>query len=171
VWRKAVLAVHLTVSIGWVGGVLVYLALGLAATGSGDDQTIRAAWAAMDIAGWYALVPMAIATVLTGLVLALGTRWGLLRHYWVLIAFLLTSFSAVILIVHMPSVSATANMIRTADSAQLRQAGGDLFHPTVGLVVLLTVHVLNVYKPPGLTRYGWRKQRASAHAAANDTSH
>jgi hypothetical protein len=25
-------------------------------------------------------------------------------------------------------------------------------------VVLLTIQVLNLYKPPGMTRYGWRKQ-------------
>jgi hypothetical protein len=164
-WRKLTLAVHLTASIGWVGGVLVYLALGLTATRSGDDQTIRGAWVAMEIAGWYALVPMAVAAELTGLVLAMGTRWGLLRHYWVLIAFVLTTFAAVILVLHMPSVSATADVARTAQGSQLEQLGGDLFHPTVGLVVLLAVQVLNIYKPAGLTRYGWRAQRASADGA------
>lgn len=164
--RKLTLAVHLTVSIGWVGGVLVYVALGLAATRSDDDQTIRAAWVAMEITGWYALVPMALATVLTGLILAWGTKWGLLRHYWVLIAFVLTLFSAVILILHMPTVSATADAARTAKTAQLQLLGGDLFHSTIGLVVLLGIQVLNIYKPRGQTRYGWRAQSRPARAPA-----
>jgi hypothetical protein len=29
----------------------------------------------------------------------------------------------------------------------------------MGLVVLLVIQVLNLYKPPGLTRYGWRKEQ------------
>ena len=37
--------------------------------------------------------------------------------------------------------------------------GGDLFHPGAGLVPLLLITALNVYKPAGLTPYGWRKQR------------
>ena len=77
--RKGILAVHLTVSVGWIGGVLVYLALGLMAVRSQDEPTIRAAWIAMEVSGWYVLIPLAVGTVLTGLVMALGTRWGLLR--------------------------------------------------------------------------------------------
>jgi hypothetical protein len=41
---------------------------------------------------------------------------------------------------------------------QLDALGGDLLHPGLGLVVLLAIQVLNVYKPLGMTRYGWRKQ-------------
>jgi hypothetical protein len=40
-----------------------------------------------------------------------------------------------------------------------RWVWGDLFHPGVGLLVLLVITVLNVYKPRGMTRYGWRKQQ------------
>lgn len=160
-WRKAILAVHLTVSVGWIGGVLVYLALGLMAVRSQDDSTIRAAWIAMEVSGWFVLVPLAIVTVMTGLVLALATRWGLLRHYWLLISFFLTCFAATVLVVHMPSVTVAAEVARRADGARLRELGGDLFHPSVGLVVLVAVLVLNVYKPAGLTRFGWQKQQAS----------
>lgn len=160
-WRKLVLAVHLTVSIGWIGGVLVYLALGQLAVRSKDDQTVRAAWIAMEASGWYVLVPLAVATVVTGLVMSLGTKWGLFRHYWVLISFLLTCFAATILVLHMPTVSSAADVARNADATQLRDLGGDLFHPTIGLIVLLAVLVLNVYKPAGMTRYGWRRQQAT----------
>lgn len=170
-WRKLTLAMHLTVSIGWIGGVLVYLALGLLAVTSQDEQTIRAAWIAMEVSGWYVLVPLAVATVVTGLLMALGTKWGLFRHYWVLISFLLTCFAATILALHMPSVSSAAEVARRAEGDRLRALGGDLFHPTAGLMVLLAVLVLNMYKPAGMTRYGWRRQqatRASPAAGARD---
>lgn len=41
----------------------------------------------------------------------------------------------------------------------LEALGGDLEHPAIGLVILLVIQVLNIYKPPGLTRYGQRKQQ------------
>jgi hypothetical protein len=39
---------------------------------------------------------------------------------------------------------------------------GDLFHSVGGLLVLLIPLVLNIYKPRGLTRYGWRRQHEQA---------
>ena len=159
--RKLVLSLHLAVSVGWIGAVLVYLALGLAAVSSGDEGTIRAAWTGMELAGGYVCVPLAAASLATGVVMALGTKWGLFRHYWVLISFFLTVLCAVILLLHMPAVSATADLAQSAEGPALEALGGDLFHPAVGLVLLLAIHVLNVYKPAGLTRYGWRKQRAA----------
>ena len=169
-WRKLVLVVHLAVSVGWIGGVLVYLALGLRAVSGQDEQTVRAAWMAMELSGWYVLVPLAGATVATGLVMSLGTRWGLFRHYWVLISFLLTGFAAVVLVLHMPSVSAAAEVARHADGTRLRALGGDLFHAIFGLVVLLAALVLNVYKPPGMTGYGWRRQQATRTVPADDAT-
>jgi hypothetical protein len=157
--RKFALAVHLTSSIGWIGAVLAYLALAVAAVSSDDAQTVRSAWIAMDITGWYVIVPSALASLLTGLVMALGTRWGLVRYYWVLVAFVLTTFATVVLILHMPGVSSTADVARTANAARLNDLGGDLLHPGVGLVVLLAILVLNLYKPRGMTRYGWRKEQ------------
>ncbi|HEU5099786.1 MAG TPA: hypothetical protein VFU22_12235 [Roseiflexaceae bacterium] len=45
-------------------------------------------------------------------------------------------------------------MARAADSVHLSRLGGDLFHPSVGLLVLLVITVLNIYKPRGVTAYG-----------------
>jgi hypothetical protein len=53
-----------------------------------------------------------------------------------------------------------ADVAQEAEGATLDGLGGDLLHPGVGLVVLLAIQVLNVYKPPGMTRYGWRRQQA-----------
>ena len=166
VLRKFVLATHLSFSVGWIGAVVAYLALSVAAMTSQDAQTVRAAWIAMELTGWYAIVPLALASVLTGLVMALGTTWGLFRHYWVLISFMLTVLATIVLLLHMPDVSVVADVARegggggldaTGDHLDERLTNGDLLHPALGLVVLLVVQVLNVYKPRGMTRYGWRK--------------
>ena len=157
--RKFVLTAHLTVSVGWIGAVVAYLALGVSAVTSQEDQTVRAAWIAMEVIGWYVIVPLALAALLTGMVMALGTPWGVFRHYWVLITLVLTVFSIVILLLHMPTVSAMTDLAQDADGAELAGLGGDLLHPGVGLLVLLVITGLNVSKPRGLTPYGWRKQR------------
>lgn len=156
--RKPALAVHLTCSIGWIGAVLAYVALGLAATTSTDAPVVRGSWISMELIGWWVLLPLAVGTLLTGLVLSLGTRWGLLRHYWVLFAFVLTLVATVVLVLHLPSVSAQADRARTLTGAELQELGGDLFHAVLALVLLLVILVLNIYKPPGMTRYGWRRR-------------
>src|SRR5918912_2442344 len=102
--RKFALTVHLAASVGWLGAVVAYLALGVAAVTSRDAQTVRAAWIAMEVTGWYAIIPLALAALLTGLVMSLGTPWGLFRHYWVLMSLALTSFATLVLLLHMPSV-------------------------------------------------------------------
>ena len=156
--RKFALTVHVITSVGWIGAVVAYLALGVAAVTSPDAQTVRAAWIGMEVTGWFAIVPLAIAALLTGLVMSLGTKWGLFRHYWVLISLVLTIISTVVLLLHMPTVSVLADVAQAASAPDLAALGGDLFHPSIGLLILLVVTGLNVYKPRGLTRYGWRKQ-------------
>jgi hypothetical protein len=156
--RKLALTVHLTSSVGWIGAVIAYLTLGLSAVTSLDADKVRGAWIAMELTGWLVIVPLALAALLTGLVMSLGTSWGLFRHYWVVISLALTTLSTVILLLHMPTVSVLADAARAVDSAQLGTLGGDLFHAGGGLLVLLVVLVLNVFKPQELTPYGWRKQ-------------
>lgn len=158
--RKFALTVHLVSSIGWIGAVFAYLALGVAAVTSDDAQGVRTAWIAMELTGWSVIVPLALSALLTGLVISLGTPWGLFRHYWVLITLLLTVFSVVVLVVHMPTVSSMAALARQAEAAEIDRLGGDLLHSGLGLLVLLLITILNVYKPRGMTRYGWRKQHA-----------
>ena len=152
--RRLALAVHVICSVGWIGAAAAYLALGLAAQFSRRGQLVRAAWLAMELTGWYVIVPLGCLAFLTGLVMALGTPWGLLRHYWVLIAFTFTSFALVILILHMPSVTEMARLAAQADDATAVRLGGDVLHPAVGLLVLVFVAVLNIYKPRGLTGFG-----------------
>jgi hypothetical protein len=162
--RSLALTAHVATSVGWLGAVIAYLALVAAALTRQDAQTVRAAWVAMDVTGWFAVVPLALASVLTGLVMSLGTPWGLVRHYWVLFKLLLTVFATLVLLGHMPSVSAAASAARhgpvgvASPVADLRGFDGELLHAGGGLLVLLVTTALSVFKPRGVTRYGWRKQ-------------
>jgi hypothetical protein len=178
--RKFALTVHIMCSVGWIGAVVAYLALVVSAMISQDAQTLRVAWMAMEMIGWFAIVPLSLVSLLTGLVMALGTKWGLFRHYWVLFSLVLTIFATVVLLQHMQSVSYFAGVAAGASSAGAERADigrlrdgllGELLHAGLGLLVLLVIQVLNVYKPRGMTRYGWRKQQEQRTVpAAVDTA-
>jgi hypothetical protein len=157
--RKFALIVHLTCSVGWIGAVLAYLALVVAATLGQDARTLQGAWIAMELIGWYVIVPLAVTSLLTGLVMALGTPWGLFRHYWVLLSLVLTIFATVVLLMHMQTVSDVAGRAAATPNAAIGGLPGELIHAGVGMLVLLVIQVLNMYKPRGMTRYGWRKQQ------------
>jgi hypothetical protein len=155
--RKFVLTAHVVSSVGWIGAVIAYLALVGGALTSDDSETVRAAMLAMELT-YFVLVPLALVSLLTGVVQSLGTTWGLFRHYWVIFKLLFTVFATTVLLLHMPAVTSLADLAAEADGADLPGAGGELFHAGLGLVVLLTTAILAVYKPRGMTRYGQRKQ-------------
>jgi hypothetical protein len=159
--RKLVLAAHITLAVGWIGAVAGYIALDVAAATSQDAQKLRAAYLAMELIAWYVIVPLALASLLTGLIMSLGTKWGLFRHYWVLISLLLTIIATVVLLVETQTISYFADIAAdpTTSSDDLRALGSTLVHSVGGTVMLLVILVLNVYKPRGMARYGWRKQQ------------
>ncbi|HCA85284.1 MAG TPA: DUF2269 domain-containing protein [Streptomyces sp.] len=154
--RKTVLTTHVATSVGWLGAVLAYLALDVTAVTNQDISTVRGAYSAMEVTVLYVIVPLAVASVLIGVVNALGTPWGLFRHHWVLVKLLLTVFAAAVLLIETQTVSYLAET--AAASADPRELPGTLLHSVGGLVVLLIILMLSVFKPRGVTRYGWRKQ-------------
>lgn len=156
-YRKFTLTLHITCSVGWLGAVIGFLALVVAALTRQDAQIVNAAWIAMELIGWYAIVPLAIASLLTGLVMSLGTPWGLFRHYWVLFKFLLTILATIVLLLNMQTVSFIAGAAAKMDSPVLEGLRGELLHAGGGLLVLLVITILSIYKPRGMTPYGWRK--------------
>ena len=164
--RKATLVVHLAVSVGWIGAVAAYLALDMTAASSADGPTLRAAYLGMGLIAGSVIVPLALASLVTGVVVSLGTKWGLVRHWWVLVSLALTVFATVVLVVETSTIAAYAAVAAdpATTDADLRGLGSTLVHSIGGTLVLLVVMVLNVYKPQGLTPYGWRKQRDERRA-------
>ena len=159
--RKFALTVHIAISVGWVGAVVAYIGLVIAGLTSQDAQTVRATYLAMELIVRYVVVPLAFASLLTGIVQSLGTPWGLFRHYWVLVSFLLTIIATIVLLTQLEPINYMASIAAEMESADSLRGGpwSQLLHPIGGLLVLLLILVLNVYKPQGMTRYGWRKQQ------------
>jgi uncharacterized membrane protein len=158
--RKLVLTAHVTASVGWLGAVAGFLALSVVGLTSGDAETARGAYLVMEPAAWFVLVPLALASLLTGLVQALGTTWGLFRHYWVLFKLLINVLATLVLLTYMETFRVLAEVAADprADLSVVRNPSPTL-HAVAALLLLLAATTLAVYKPRGLTPYGRRKQR------------
>ena len=166
--RKLALTAHVTSTVGWLGAVACFLALAIAGLTSRDAQVVRAVYFAMELTGWYVIVPFCLASLLTGLVQALGTPWGLFRHYWILVKLLIAILSTILLLLHMQATSrlagAAAETIFSGPALdrlriQLTADAG------AALVALLVATTLAIYKPRGMTGYGARKEHQQASGA------
>jgi hypothetical protein len=165
--RKLALTAHVAASVGWLGAVAVFLALAVAGLTSEDAELVRGAYLTMDWAAWVVLVPLSLASLLTGLVQALGTTWGLFRHYWVVFKLLINLFATIVLLTYTETLSALADVAAnpSADLDSVRHAS-PVLHAALALVLLLAATVLAVYKPRGVTWYGRRTQRGEGGTSA-----
>ena len=158
--RKLALTAHMVSSVGWFGAVAAFLVLALAGLTRDDPAVARGIYVAMDLLTWWAIVPLCVATLITGVVQSLGTPWGLVRHYWVLVKLVLTLVATTVLALRLSDITFLADHAARTDVAadqHLDERRTLVVHAAGGLVVLLTTTVLAVFKPAGRTRYGWRR--------------
>jgi hypothetical protein len=164
--RKASVTAHVAFSVGWMGADAAFLALAIVGLTSQDLQHVRAAYLSMDLIGWFVIVPFSLASLVTGLILALGTPWGLFRYYWIIAKFVLTSGAIFVLLVHTKAMQEAAMRVSGAAADTLSGAMGNLaashagghlgsvqlqlvVAAGAGLLVLLTTTTLGVFKPWG----------------------
>jgi hypothetical protein len=158
--RKLALTAHVSSSVGWLGAVVGFLALAVTGLTSQDVQTVRAAYLLMEPIGWFVLVPLALASLLTGLVQSLGTTWGLFRHYWVLFKLLINLFATLVLLMYMETLTSLGDIAAATTASRdlgVLRSPSPLIHAALALLLLLVATVLAVYKPRGMTPYGQRR--------------
>jgi hypothetical protein len=154
--RKLALTVHVVSSVGWSGAIAAFLALAIAGLTGRDSTIVRAVYLSMQPIAWAVIVPLSLASLLTGVIQSLGTPWGLFRHYWVLIKLVITALATALLLLHTRVIDAVAGVahLGTISGVDLRAARLQLaVDALAGLAVLLVATVLSVYKPRGLTPF------------------
>lgn len=159
--RNLLLTIHVTSSVGFVGAVAAFLTLAIAGAYQQDQEVVRGAYIAMGVITSFVILPLCFGALLTGIIQSLTTPWGLVRHYWVVVKLMLTGFSAAVLLLHTQPI---AMMVAVAQAGTL---GPEDYHgqrvqlivASAGAVLIgLGATILSIYKPAGLTRYGWRKK-------------
>jgi uncharacterized membrane protein len=94
--RRALLTVHVVASVGLLGEIAGFLAVALRAARSDDPAFAAAAYELLATFTVVFGIPLSFIALGTGVALGLGTKWGLLRHWWVTAKLvLLTSVIAV----------------------------------------------------------------------------
>lgn len=158
--RRAFLVVHVAASAGWPGLTLGLLALAVTAATTESGPMIEATCRSMKVFTDWLVIPVALLTLISGLVLSLRTKWGLARHRWVYTKFWLTLITITAsLFALRPAVN---NAVDTISSGTPLTEPRDLvMGPAVSLTTYIFMTVISVLKPWGLTRRG-RRSRLSA---------
>ena len=159
--RLFVLTMHVTSSVGLLGSVACFLTLSVIGLTSRDADSVRGVYLAMDLTAGFVIMPLAFASLIIGVIQSLGSTWGLFRHYWVVVKLLLTILTVVVLMVQMGPIDFLARAATEAElsSVDLPVQIRLVVHAASGLLVLLVLTILSVYKPRGMTHYGLRRQR------------
>ena len=163
--RRFAFTTHVTSSVGWVGAVMVFLALAIIGLLSPDEVTVRGVYLVMLPTAWFVLIPLAHASLVSGIVLSVVTTWGLFRHYWVVFKLLITTFATIILLIYMGTFREMAGVAADpmVELTVVRNAS-PVVHAILALILLIIATILGIYKPFGLTGYGKRSQTAQRQA-------
>jgi hypothetical protein len=145
--RRGLLVAHVLSSVGWFGVAGMVLFLLVLAQGTGDPVFARGLYRAVETSLWLTL-PLAAVSAFTGVLLGVGTPWGVAQHWWVVlkeIAFV--PLVVTDLLVVAPSVHDAARGV----------TAGRLLDPAIAhCVVLALATVISIVKPFGRTPRGRR---------------
>jgi hypothetical protein len=162
--RKAVLTLHVGSSVGALGAVAAFLVLAAAGALSQEPHVLAMAYPAMELLASGLIIPLLAGSLVIGVLQSLGTPWGLFRHYWVVAKLVLNVAVLIVLLLQLPVLHllarAAAEGTIAAPALRLLRFS-PVVHAGAGLAVLLLPLLLSIYKPRGLTRYGWRRQHGA----------
>jgi hypothetical protein len=165
--RRLTYTVHLMSSIGWTGAALVFLSLAVVGVTSRDEATVRGAYLVMAPAAWFVLMPLAHTSFLSGVALSLGTRWGLFRHYWIVLKLAITASSTVVLLIYTRTFDQMAGTAADSDAPlELVRNPSPIVHAVLAIVLLSLATVLGIYKPFGMTPHAERRTPALTSPAS-----
>ncbi|CCH33965.1 hypothetical protein ABZ816_09085 [Actinosynnema sp. NPDC047251] len=140
--RKTLLLLHVVSSVGWLGVTAGNLVLALVAF----DRPVL--YQAMELLGDYVVLPMGLLSLVTGVLVAVGTKWGLIRYRWVLVKLITTVVALV------ATVFALRSGLHAAAAGESGAGADVLVASCVSLTIYTVNTVLSVFKPWGRTRWG-----------------
>ena len=153
--RKSVLLVHIASAGAWLGVDVVMAVLVFTALATDDDRTKALAFRALELVAVGPLLALGLLCLLTGVLLGLGSRYGLVRYWWVAIKLTLNLLlTSLVLVALAPTVADAADRARQFDAGVPAPLGiGDLiFPPIVSPTALLVAMFLAIFKPWGRIR-------------------
>jgi vacuolar-type H+-ATPase subunit I/STV1 len=155
--RKVALTAHILSSVGWFGIAVVVAFCGIAAAVTADQTLPPALYRVMETGPWLS-IPFGLIAVVTGALLGLGTAFGLIRHWWVILKLVI---AIAVIVTDALLVGRIAHDAVVAGDAEAALYGSTIAH----VWVLAVATVLSVFKPGGRTPWGSdRSDRAAREA-------
>lgn len=157
--RRLLLLLHLLVTMSWLGVDLVIGVLSFTGLTTDDPRTMATAYAALSMFGVPLLLTLGLLTLATGVLLGLGTRYGLLRYWWVAVKLVVGVVLTVLVVVALkPTLDRAATETAVLDPTladRLSQVRFNMvFPPIVSTTALVFAAYLGLYKPWGRTGLG-----------------
>jgi hypothetical protein len=153
--RKLLLLTHIASAGAWLGIDLVMGIMVFTAMLSGDGLSGATAVASL---GYFATWPLATLGLLclgTGILLGTGSKYGLVRYWWVSVKLVLNVVLVTLVVVALaPEVGPLAESARESlpDGGVLPELSDMVYPPVVSTTAVLFAMTLSVFKPWGLTR-------------------
>ena len=144
--RRTVLTVHIAASVGLLGDVAAVLAVNVRAATAEDPAFAAAAYDLLEMFSLLFGIPLSLVALASGILLGLGSKWGVLRHVWVAAKLaLLLSVILVGALVMGPSTAAMREGDGGRETVLIAAAAYDV-------AVLALATGLSVFKPRGRLR-------------------
>jgi hypothetical protein len=155
--RKAMLTVHITSAVGWLGVDAVFAIFVVITFTATDPMLLGVSYYALDVFVFWALLTAGLTCLASGLVLGWSSKWGLLRYWWVAVKLVLN----IVLTALVPLVLAS-ELEKSGAYGRALLSGTVTMDPPAHLIFPIVVAptalvfaiVLSVYKPWGLVRKG-----------------
>ena len=150
--RRAVLVAHIASAGSWLGVDVAMAVLIVTAMLTSDLGTQAFCLQALELVAVWPLLACGLVCLLTGIVLGSGSRWGVLRYWWVATKLVLNLvLTALVLVSLRHEVTEQAALAREYSAG--RPVTFDLtnliYPPTVSPALLLVAMTLSVVKPWG----------------------
>jgi Predicted integral membrane protein (DUF2269) len=144
--RHAVLTVHIAMSVGLLGDSAGFLAVAIKAARSGDSRVMQDLGGVLNMFGMVFGIPLSVGAIVTGVLLGLGTKWGVFRYPWVTTKLLL-----------IVSVMLVGGFVIGPAQAVIMKGSGDAMGQLIAaasydVVALTRATALSVFKPGGAFR-------------------
>lgn len=163
--RKALVALHVALSVGWLGVSMAMLTLAIAARASQSDGPARSAYWAMHLLADMLLIPLSLSVLLIGVAVSVTSPWGLLRHRWVLVKLTATCAAVTLSLLALPAMTGVAYQAAAQHAlAAERDAGTRLIiAASVSVALYLSLTAISILKPWGPTARGRRHASQRTH--------
>jgi hypothetical protein len=163
--RKAVLVLHIVSGIGWMGADVVLFILLYTGLTTDDGAIAAACYRAVSVFVPVAVPVLSLGMLATGLLLGWGTKWGVLRYWWVIVKLALATIMVVLVFVSLvPGVNELDDADAAMSAAAVRDSLGSatdqrMYPPIVSFLMLATAAILSVYKPWRQTPWSTPRRR------------